>query len=237
MDANTGSLVLDLVAQAVDGGNVLITLQLSGVEGRTQAVGVTLEGVVLVGPLLDVPDGIAVPSVGTLKLVLKTTLLVKELSTLVLVDADTLVGVRKLLSPGVEVAAEVCVPALYIAELPRKVTEVAAKSLDVTESVVTLGVGVMNLSVLGLEFGETSVVVELEARERRLQSGVVLAGAVLIPLSDTLLQVDGRMSAASSMQLLIGSRLLNIIIMVLQAAAAYPNSMVAIEIVGRYSWL
>lgn len=198
VNANTSSLILDLMAQAVDGRDVLITLKLSGVKGRTQAVGVTLQIVVLVGPLLDISDGIALPSVGPLKLVLETTLLVEELSTFVLEDADTLVGMRKLLGPGVEMASKVCVPALDIAELPRKVTEVAAKSLDVTESVVTLGVGIMNLSVLGLEFGETSVVMKLEARERRLQSGVVLASAVLVNLSDTLLQVDGKLSTASA---------------------------------------
>lgn len=179
VDSNTCDLVLDLVTQAVESGDVLITLQLSGVKHRAEVVGVTLEGVVLVSPLLKIPDCIAVPAVGTLELVFKTALLVEELCTLVLEDADTLVGVGDLLGPCVKGSGEVAVPALVISELSGQVTEVAAESLDITESIVTLGVGVMDLSVLRLELSETSVVVKLQARKLGLQSGVILACAVL----------------------------------------------------------
>lgn len=94
-------------------------------------------------------------------------------------DADTLVGVGDLLGPGIEKTGEVAVPALVVSKLSCHVAEVAAESLDITESVVTFGVGVVDLSVLRLEFSETSVVVKLQARELRLQGGVVLAHTVL----------------------------------------------------------
>ena len=179
VDANTSVLVLDLNAQAVESGNVLITLQLSGVKRRAKVVGVTLESVVLVGPLLEVPDGITVPGIGTLELVFETALLVKELGTLVLEDADALVGVSDLLGPGIKKGGEVTVPALVVSKLSGHVAEVAAESLDIAEGVVTLGVGIVDLSVLRLELSETSVMVKLQARKLRLQGSVVLAYAVL----------------------------------------------------------
>jgi hypothetical protein len=179
VDTNASVLVLDFNAQAVESGNVLITLQLGGVKSRTEVVSVTLESVVLVSPRLEVPDGIAVSGVGTLELVLKTALLVEELCTLMLKDADALVGVSDLLGPGIEEAGEVGVPALVVSKLSGHVAEVAAESLDIAESVVALGVSVVDLSVLRLELGETSVVVKLQARKLRLQGGVVLAYTVL----------------------------------------------------------
>jgi hypothetical protein len=131
----------------------------------TQVVSVTLESIVLVGPLLEIPDSIAVSGVGTLELVFEATLLVEELGTLVLEYADALVGVGDLLGPGIEKASEVGVPTLVISELSGHIAEVATKPLDVAESIVTLSVGVVDLSVLCFEFGEASVVVELQARK------------------------------------------------------------------------
>jgi hypothetical protein len=179
VDTDTSVLVLDLNAQAVESSDMLVTLQLSGVEHRAKVVGVTLESVVLVGPLLEVPDGITVSGVGALELVFETALLVKELCTLVLEDADALVGVGDLLVSGIEKAGEVGVPALVVSKLSGNIAEVAAESLDIAESVVTLGVGIVDLSVLRLELSETSVVVKLEARKLRLQGGVVLTNTVL----------------------------------------------------------
>jgi hypothetical protein len=179
VDTDTSVLVLDLNAQAVESGSVLITLQLSGVEHRAKVVGVTLESVVLVGPLLEVPDRIAVSGIGTLELVFEAALLVGELGALVLEDADALVGVGNLLVPGIEEGGEVAVPALVVSKLSGNIAEVAAESLDIAESVVTLGVGVVNQSVLRLELSETSVVVKLQTRKLRLQGGVVLANTVL----------------------------------------------------------
>jgi hypothetical protein len=179
VDVNASVLVLDLIAQAVESGNVLITLQLSGVKSRAEVVSVTLESVVLVSPRLKVPDSIAVSGVGALELVLEAALLVKELCALVLKDANALVGVGDLLVPSIEKAGKVVVSALVVSKFSGHVAEVGAESLDIAESVVTLGVGVVNLSVLCLELGETSVVVKLQARKLRLQRGVVLAYTVL----------------------------------------------------------
>jgi hypothetical protein len=179
VNANASVLVLDLNAQAVESGNVLITLQLSGVKRRAEVVSVTLKSVVLVSPLFEVPDSIAVSGVGTLELVFKTSLLVEEFGTLVLKDADALVGVSDFLVPGIKKAGEVSVSALVVSELPGHVAEVATESLDVAESIVTLGVSVVDLGVLRLELGETGVMVKLQARELRLQRGVVFAYTVL----------------------------------------------------------
>ena len=179
VNTDASVLVLDLVAQTVDSGDMLITLKFSGVKHRANVVGVALESVVLVSPLLEVSDSIAVPGVGTLELVLKATLLVQELRTLVLEDADALVGVGDLLGLRIESIGKVTVPTLVVAKISGHVAEVATEPFDVAESIVTLSVGIMDLSVLRFELGETSIVVKLQARKLGLERGVVFAYTVL----------------------------------------------------------
>jgi hypothetical protein len=105
--AKTSGLVLELVAETLDDGDVLVTLGLGSAKSGAEVVDVPKDGLILHGQGLQLSGDLANPGVGTLELVLQTVLLVKELRSLVLQGAYTLGEVDDLLASGFELCLKI----------------------------------------------------------------------------------------------------------------------------------
>lgn len=105
--AQAGSLVLDLIAQALNRGGVIITLNLNRAKKIPSLVGLTLDGIEPFGKILQLSCCLGMPVVGTLEFVLQTVLLVQELGALVLKRAVAVGQSGVLLTRSFQLSGEV----------------------------------------------------------------------------------------------------------------------------------
>jgi hypothetical protein len=140
--AKTGGLVLELVAETLDDGNVLVALGLGSAKSGAEVVDVPKDGLVLHGQSLQLSGDLANPGVGTLELILQTVLLVEELRSLVLQGTYTLGEVDNLLAGGFELCLEIGVLVPRVGQLSCQVAVVTALSLALVDCAVTLSLTV-----------------------------------------------------------------------------------------------
>lgn len=177
--AQACGLVLDLVAQTLDRSGVLVTLQLGGAEEVLRLVGLTLEGVVPLSEVVQLPCCLAVPGVGTLHLVLQAVLLIQEFAALVFQNTQAVGEGGDLLVSRLELASEILNLGVQITVDAGKVAVFASLLLGVVNGAVTLGLTVTQLRVASLKVGLVGVVVELKAGKRSLQCGEISPDTLL----------------------------------------------------------
>lgn len=175
----TCGLVLDLVAQTLNRGDVVIALNLDRTKEIPSLVGLTLDSVKPLGKILQLSCCLGVPVIGTLEFILQAVLLVQEFGALVLKGAVAVGEGGVLLTRSLQLSGKVGDLRCQVAVVTLEVPEVASLPLEVVDGAVALRLPFAQLGVASLKIVLVGVVVELQAGEGSLQGVVVFARTLL----------------------------------------------------------